>query len=628
MIIKKIKNFSYEIEFLRAISILLVLLFHFELFSFSGGFIGVDVFFVISGYLITSIVINKDEFNIINFYLKRLRRLFPIILLVTILTIFFGLIILSPLHFERLTKSSSSAIFGLSNFFFFSEKGYFDYEKLFKPLLHTWSLSVELQFYLIWPLIIIFFKKFFYKSVLLSIFLLFIFTLILSTIYSFRSESFFYFTGFRFYEFMIGALIVFWNKKFSKKFSNILFLLGLILIISSSLIFDSNYNFPGFFALIPALGAAFIILTGSSANKFYFLIKNRFSILLGKISYTIYMTHWPILILYKYQKIDDLIFFEKITIIFIIFVISLFLHKKFEEPFRNNVSNKNYIKNLYLLILFIFTITLIFISNSYIKSENNYFNKKFINENESIKKIFIGREIKSKIEKKLLEKNVKSLYFNSPDQYQKIIVIGDSHAFDFYLALNNIENYNKYYQFDYIIFDYLYCFKVKTKKDEVIEYFNYKILKRKNSCQLVFNSFDLNILKDADSIIIANRWPENIDYESLINFFKNLNKKIILVGNGQQFYDIPTLFYKKKEKINLFLKNVNEKLEIQNDQIKNVTKKNNIKYFDKSRLNCNPKCIAYENKILLYSDKDHWAYYGLDFFSKKIYESNLSKLLK
>ena len=118
MIIKKIKNFSYEIEFLRAISILLVLLFHFELFSFSGGFIGVDVFFVISGYLITSIVINKDEFNIINFYLKRLRRLFPIILLVTILTIFFGLIILSPLHFERLTKSSSSAIFGLSNFFF------------------------------------------------------------------------------------------------------------------------------------------------------------------------------------------------------------------------------------------------------------------------------------------------------------------------------------------------------------------------------------------------------------------------------------------------------------------------------------------------------------------------------
>ena len=207
------------------------------------------------------------------------------------------------------------------------------------------------------------------------------------------------------------------------------------------------------------------------------------------------------------------------------------------------------------------------------------------------------------------------------------MVIGDSHAYDFYLALRNIEKYKKFYQFDHIVFDYLYCFKVKTKRGEAIEYLNYNILKRKNSCQIVFNSLDLEILKNVDYIVIASRWSENLDYQSLIKFFKKYNQNIVIVGNGQRFYDVPTLFYKKKEKINLFLKNVDKNLEMQNSEINKVAKRNNIKFFDKSKLNCDPKCIGYKNKIILYSDKDHWAYYALDFFSEKIYLNNFDKLL-
>ena len=116
----KINDLKYEIEFLRAVSVILVLLFHFEIFIFNGGFIGVDVFFVISGYLITNIILKKkNNFDIKEFYIRRFKRLFPIIFLITILTIIAGIFILSPTHFERLTSSSKSTIFGLSNFFFF-----------------------------------------------------------------------------------------------------------------------------------------------------------------------------------------------------------------------------------------------------------------------------------------------------------------------------------------------------------------------------------------------------------------------------------------------------------------------------------------------------------------------------
>ena len=124
------------------------------------GICGVDVFFVISGYLITSIILREKKFNFKIFYLKRIRRLFPIILLVAFSSVLLGIFIFSPIHFERLTQSSTSSIFGVSNYFFFKEQGYFDHEKLFKPLLHTWSLSVELQFYLIWPIALVIAKKF------------------------------------------------------------------------------------------------------------------------------------------------------------------------------------------------------------------------------------------------------------------------------------------------------------------------------------------------------------------------------------------------------------------------------------------------------------------------------------
>ncbi len=616
---------KYEIEFLRAISVLLVVFFHFEIFEFSGGFVGVDVFFVISGYLITSIILRKKKFNFKDFCLRRIRRLFPIILLVTFLSIIIGIFILSPIHFERLTKSSAFTIFGVSNYFFFGEQGYFDHEKLFKPLLHTWSLSVELQFYLIWAIVLTISKKVLKKKIFLVVIFTFFISLILSSLYSSRTSSFFFFTGFRFYEFMIGALLVFYNKKISKELNNIFFLFGIFIILASSVIFNEGFGFPDYYALFPCIGAALVISTSNSDHNFKFLIKNKIFVGLGKISYTVYMIHWPFLIFYRYQKIDDILFTEKIITIIFILIVSLITYKFYEKPFKNK---NEYKKNLYLLTIFILTFVFIFLSNIYVKSEKNYLKKSFFSENKLINEVFEGRNVKNEIEKKILNRNKKFQYFESKSNNKKILVIGDSHAFDFYLGLKGIEKYEKNYQFDYIVFDYLYCFKEKTKKDEIIEYFNFKILKRRNSCEIVFGNFDYKILKTVDKIIISNRWTSNINFEKLINFFKRYNNQIILVGNGQEFYDIPTLFFKKKKKINSSVYNLNKNLTLQNDKIREYAIKSNVEFFNKSLLNCDPQCIAYYKGKILYSDKDHWAFSGLYFFSNKIYSAGFEKFLE
>ena len=139
---------------------------------------------------------------------------------------------------------------------------------------------------------------------------------------------------------------------------------------------------------------------------------------------------------------------------------------------------------------------------------------------------------------------------------------------------------------------------------------------------------DKNILKNVDKIVISNRWNINTDFEKLINYILQYNKNMILVGNGQTFYDIPTLFFKKNENINLSLKNLNKNLLIQNDKMKKLAIKNQIQFFNRSILNCNPECIAYENSKLLYSDKDHWSYFGLKYFSDKIFHYDFGKILK
>ena len=220
----KIKQNFYEIEIngLRGLAILLVVLFHYEIYPFSGGFIGVDIFFVISGYLIGKIIENQN-FSISNykrFLFKRVRRIFPGLFFLLMFSFITFSLILSPEHFIDYSKSIISNLIFIPNFYFWTQSNYFDVSSFYKPLLHTWSLGVEYHFYLIWPLIIWFLKSLIKDKFFLNLFFIFfIFISLFINLYvisfgpifenkvlygKYVSDTIFYLTPFRIFEFVFG----------------------------------------------------------------------------------------------------------------------------------------------------------------------------------------------------------------------------------------------------------------------------------------------------------------------------------------------------------------------------------------------------------------------------------------
>jgi len=620
---------NYEIEFLRALSVLFVVFFHFDLFKFKGGFIGVDIFFVISGYLITSIILKSKNFNLLEFYLKRIRRIFPIILLTVLISLIIGGIILSPIHFSRLINSSLFSIFGASNLFFFSEAGYFDHEKLFKPLLHTWSLAVEIQFYLIWPLLILVIQKLIKSNYIFFFILIFIFSILLSTLYSPRTNSFFYFTGFRLYEFAIGSVLFFLMPTKKPDKSIIYFIFGLFLIFFSILYFDSEFNFPGAYALIPCLGASLIIYSKfSSTKKFGEILKCNLFKFLGTTSYTIYMLHWPFLIFYSYQRMGSVSYLEKIILISFVLLSSTLVYKYFEQPFRYYKKKRDFNFNFLLLGIFLFLFTILSVLN-FININNDNFSSSSFYKNKVINTTLEGNKKRNIVESKILQRQQnKGIYFEGEENKKKIMLLGNSHAFDFYMALNSITSIKNEYNIDYINFDYLHCFRSKNFNDRIIEYFNFKILKRKNICLDAFKNENFKILNSVDNLILGSRWPAETDFKQLIRFFKRFDKNVIIIGNAQEFYDVPTLYFKRGNNINNFAKNFNKDIFKVNEKIKLAAKQTQIHFFDKSLLNCNLKCVVFSGNTLLYSDRDHWSYDGFEYFGKRIYLSDFNKLLR
>ena len=342
-------QFKYcaEIDGLRALSILLVLFFHVGFESFSGGFVGVDVFFVISGYLITRMIVaqvDQNAFSFKDFYLRRFRRLFPALLVTVFIVFIVAALFLSVKHFSELAESSIAAVFSLSNFYFWSLSGYFETYAIYKPLLHTWSLSIEEQFYIFWPVILVFL----YKAVQEKLFLAIFFIGCLSLAYSEKTISVdntasFFFTISRVFEFCIGGVLV-WVKdnycseeKSSSLFFDFVFLMGLALILYAGLVFDEESRFPGVNALIPCLGA-FLIISSLDVSRLAVVLKNGALVRLGKLSYSLYLVHWPVIVFYRYIFELELDFIDRVIMILISITLAYFLSKFVENRFRSSLA--------------------------------------------------------------------------------------------------------------------------------------------------------------------------------------------------------------------------------------------------------------------------------------------------
>lgn len=335
------QGYMPHVDGLRALAVISVILFHLEFALFSGGFIGVDVFFVISGYLITAHIrqaVNDGRFSFSWFYAKRARRLLPALFVTLLLTLVGGWWVLPAANYERLSIESLFALFSVSNFLFWNESGYFDGASTLKPLLHTWSLSVEEQFYLFWPLLLCFIKK---ERAAFSLLAVMGVVSLLAAEMLVRTEPalVFYMMPFRIVEFSVGGMLVWLEKRLraGALVREACSALGLLAIIVPVFLYQETTVFPGVTALLPCLGAALIIAFGAS-SRIASCLSWRPVVYIGLISYSLYLVHWPLIVLYKYG-VHRFLLLDKLLLLLVMIVLAVAMFHWVETPFRRRSAH-------------------------------------------------------------------------------------------------------------------------------------------------------------------------------------------------------------------------------------------------------------------------------------------------
>jgi peptidoglycan/LPS O-acetylase OafA/YrhL len=349
-------TYRADINGLRGIAILVVIFFHFQIPFFSKGFLGVDVFFVISGYFITSVILkdlNNNNFQFISFYKRRIRRLLPALFFMLLITTIFSILIFDFKTLLFYGKSLICTLLMSSNFYFSRNVGYFAINAHQIPLLHTWSLAVEEQFYLIFPFLLFYIQKLKKIQIQILTVTIVLISIFISMVYYEKNVQFrFYMLNFRVWEFLVGSFLVLpinfpsSNKKLYALFSLIGFILIILPIIQPfGLIFSEK-----FLVFYPVIGSALIIHFGQTNSLITKFLSLPILVFLGKISYSIYLWHWVLFVFYRYLTLDEFVPIETCGLLLFLFLISYLSWRYIEYPFyfaKNKITDKK----VFLIIL-------------------------------------------------------------------------------------------------------------------------------------------------------------------------------------------------------------------------------------------------------------------------------------
>lgn len=409
------KAFRHDINGLRAIAVLSVLVFHFSHSKLPGGFAGVDVFFVISGFLMTSIIfrgLEKNNFDIIKFWLSRARRIVPALVFTLFLFLVLGYFALGADTYQTLAKHAQRSLLFVSNITYKNESGYFDSDAYQKYFLHTWSLAIEWQFYLIYPIFIVILNRFFsINKVKVVIAVSTVIVFFYAFYESHQSKEYSYFMlHTRAWELLLGGLVFLCPIKITNRFRLplIIELLGIIIILISFFIITPEMPWPGGMALLPTLGACLVLF----ANNRHSLLSPYPIKKIGQWSYSIYLLHWPIIVLLRSHNLFISFKWYLIVTLALSFVIYEIIEKK-----------RNYKYGLLLAYLFTLLITTLILTNNYPKAPS------FIKEDISLFK-YGGHGV-----------NDKKVYNFYKKEHPDYLLIGDSFALQYanYLIKNNKE---------------------------------------------------------------------------------------------------------------------------------------------------------------------------------------------
>lgn len=330
-----------DIDGLRAVAIVPVLLFHLGIPYFTGGYVGVDVFYVISGYLITLLIYREvltGTFTFGNFYERRMRRLFPALFVVLAITSVFAGVLFLPADVISYSKGLIATSGFAANVLFWKNSGYFARPAEMNPLLHVWSLSVEEQFYIFFPAFLLVCQRFAPRRVVGLLAVVAISSFVASVLLIARfPDAVFYLPVFRAWELFAGALLALGLVPpiNSQALRELVAVIALAMILWAVYHFTKNTTFPGMSALLPVLGtAALIHVGGSGGTRLNNLLANRQLVLLGLISYSLYLWHWPLIVLSKYYLIRPLEAADKLLIIAASVALAVLTWRFVEQPFR------------------------------------------------------------------------------------------------------------------------------------------------------------------------------------------------------------------------------------------------------------------------------------------------------
>lgn len=568
---------------MRGISILGVLFYHAKFQIFKYGFLGVDVFFVISGYLIGNIVLtgmSEGEFKFKEFYIKRFRRLIPALLFTILINFIVTYQIFLLDDFTLFKSSVIYTIFFLGNYFFWKTSDYFSPSTDILPLSHLWSLAVEEQFYLIFPIVVFILFRFKHVKKYLKVFLLFI---IFVLFYYANSKYYhlpidcpsancievtnFYWLHTRSWEILIGVYLNFFELKKLKN-KNLYLFISSLLIVSSFIFNFSQLSHPGL-GTVPVIAGTALVLLLSRKNDINFLGRNSFLLFLGKISYSLYLIHYIFFVSTNYLNLELVIFnidILPLINLFLSILISYFMWNYIEEPFRNKnrINGRIFIS----MVIAVTTLILVLTNTNLIQSKKVSFSNEFIFETDF--------DINRNCFFEIIPDNLTEIDACFQPEFDKnnTLVVGSSIAQNIYkgLNVNSLNDTNidmvvvtgcppllDYYQIDYIDFD-------ETK------------------CEIIYKRI-LDNLQDQQytSIIVSYQWNEliNINSDQNSNLLNQLINKIENNFSNENFIFIgqPVIW---KNRVEVFA-------------LRDFNFRNSLKQFNRSNLNSD--IFEFENII-------------------------------
>lgn len=524
---KNLMEFRKDINALRAVAVIAVVIFHFNADLLTGGFAGVDVFFAISGYLMTGIILSGIEggkFSLSRFYASRAKRIIPALSLLCLSLIIFGWFFLPPLDYRAIGKHALSSMTFVSNFIYWQEAGYFDAASHEKWLLHTWSLSAEWQFYLIYPLIISALSHFLTKrsvriSLLVMCFAGYIFSVTSS--YFWPTASYFLLPS-RAWEMLAGGMAYIFVMRGNERKSVVAHYVGLGLIIASYFIIDSSDLWPGWKAILPVTGAVLFL----TANHQGVISRFKPALLVGKWSYSIYLWHWPVVVYCYLNKIQINTIAGVLVSIFLGFL-SYFV-----------IENRREIKLVTIMPVATALSAFVLFNNGYAF--------------QMPKKVYEAAMLDPMADEfgNYTWKNIKKLHSDFSGDKRKVLVIGDSTAGDFVNVMLDAGVHERSQIRSRLVSSNCGAFYLNQRQRDNLYAVSYDIkngLITKELCNKEI-SMMLNdkIVKEADVIVISMSWR---DYaipfieQSLRNLRAVTNKQIFVVGNKNFQDSLPRIIY-------------------------------------------------------------------------------------